>query len=407
MKHHQVHSRKILLLGIMGIVSLILWGIYLFLSNEIVHLNEFLYIILELSAAKMLGLTASVYLILHELKIHIPLADKLCYYRSITNCDKVLTSKVSKLFGGVTWADIGFIYFTGTLLYLTGANESSSLGLLALLSLFALPYPLFSIYYQAIVIKTLCPFCLIVQAVLIAEFIFLLPLLTMVSFAVTEVLLLIVTFSIPASIWFIFKDYRKTLLNLKKVKDSYLNVKRDPQLFRFFLENSTKENNCISPHNMVFGKPDAIITITAFLNLYCKSCAVAYKHLINLTENFHEIKLRLVFPIYDDERVHKLMNILYFIYFQKGKDSAINFLNKWYTSSNTERNSMYEFSLPEEFDLVDTVGQENSLLFDEYKVTATPAIFINECKYPQLYDYSDIEYHISELSKLTEKVVKV
>lgn len=110
-----------------------------------------------LLSTNILGLTASVFLVLHELKISIPISDKICGFSSKTDCDTVLSSNASGIFAWINWADVGLIYFTGTIIYLLGINDSSSLGILALTSILALPYPVFSIHYQAFKVKKMVP----------------------------------------------------------------------------------------------------------------------------------------------------------------------------------------------------------------------------------------------------------
>lgn len=403
MNYRQLHQQKIFRISFLGLFSLITWGAYLFISNNTVFEIKSSYIFRGLLATKVLGMIASAYLVLHELKIKIPFADKLCSFSSITDCDTILSSNASKLIGNITWADVGLIYFTGTLFYLAGINETSSYWILALTSVLALPYIFYSIYFQTIKVKILCPFCLIVQLILIAELILLLPYFPKVSISITDVFFIFVTFLIPATIYFIFKSYRNTLIKYRKVNDSYLKLKRNPEIFKFLLQNNKKENILITPYNLVFGEPVAPFIITAFLNLYCNPCATAFKHLISLLENNQEVKLRLVFSFGDDELSQRFVYMLYFLHNQKGQKQTIEFLKKWYTSSMPQKKTLCNVSLPEGFDIA-KISRENNNLYYEYRVTATPTIYVNEYKYPQQYEYSDIEYYMDEFIKTTEEI---
>ena len=190
----------------LGIISIIIWIIFNLFSRSNISGFQPGYILSGLIATKITGLVASLFLVLYELKVQIPIADKICRFSSKTDCDTVLSSNASKLFGWINWADAGLIYFTGTLLYLSTVIESSSLWILSLISTSALPYPVFSIYYQGVKAKKWCPFCLLVQLVLIAEFILLFPLIKLVSISITQLLAITLSFLVPASIWFIFKS---------------------------------------------------------------------------------------------------------------------------------------------------------------------------------------------------------
>jgi uncharacterized membrane protein len=124
---------------------------------------------------KAVGIAASVFLVLHEFKVHTRLADKICGFSSGVDCDSVLSSEASRIFGNINLADAGIIYFTSTLLYILGVNAFNQLWLLAVVSAVSIVFPVYSIYYQGFRLRKWCPFCLVVQVTLIAEFFILLP----------------------------------------------------------------------------------------------------------------------------------------------------------------------------------------------------------------------------------------
>jgi hypothetical protein len=71
-------------------------------------------------------------------------------------------------------ADLGVLYFAGTLLVLVSSAFSPDFYYhvlyLGVLNLFTLPYTLFSVAYQAFRVRKGCALCLIVQAVFWLEF---------------------------------------------------------------------------------------------------------------------------------------------------------------------------------------------------------------------------------------------
>jgi uncharacterized membrane protein len=398
LRQNEILSKSLLALGI---ISLVVWAVFIFISNTGGTAYQSGYLFWGLLATKIIGLTASVFLVLHELKVHTLLADKICGFSSKTDCDTVLSSNASRVFGWINWADAGIIYFTGSLLYLAGINESSSLWVLAIISALALPYPVFSIYYQTFKSKKWCPFCLVVQGVLVAEFILLFPVLFQVNISIIQLLQFGVSFLIPAGIWFLFKAYRYTIQEHNKVRYSYLGFKRNPEIFRFLLKNNGQKVTPITQDSLVLGNPDAPVTLTAFLSLYCNPCANAFKELKELLENCPELKINAIFSVYEDEESKKLINTLYHIYRNKGQVQTADFLYKWYTIPKQNRKILCEKEqLPDGFDITEIVSVENKKLFEEYKVAGTPTIFVNGYKYPKQYEYSDIEFYIDELKKL-------
>ena len=350
---------------------------------------------------KTIGFTASVILVLHELKISTPLADKICGFSSKTDCDTVLSSDASRLFGWINWADVGLIYFTGTFLFLIGNQSISGLWLISVLTTLALPYPVFSIYYQAFKAKKWCPFCLLVQLVLIIEFVLLCPILLRLHFSVLNLFQLCLALLIPASLWLIYRDRRHRIQESDKNRYSYLGFKRSPQVFKFLLTGNGYEDIPLTQDSLVLGNPEAPVTLTAFLSLYCAPCANAFRQLKELVDTCYEVKINAIFSVYDDEESKKLINTLYFIYENKGQEQTINFLYKWYTMPGQTRKLLYEQQLPLGFDITKIVGQKNKTLFDKYMIPGTPTVFINGYKYPaQQYDYSDIEYYIDDIKQI-------
>lgn len=385
------------------IFTLIAWGSFAIVYNSGKSLILSGYLFWELLLTMILGLAASVFLVLHELKISTPVADKICGFSSKTDCDTVLSSKASRVFGWVNWADAGIIYFTGSLIYLLGIKVGSSFGILALISLFALPYPVFSIYYQAFKAKKWCPFCLIVQLVLVAGFVLLFPFLKVVSISMLDVLHFIVSMTIPASIWIIFKAYYDKTAEFEKEHFSFLSFKRNPEIFKFLIKQTGYVEFHENKTSLLIGNPDAQVTITAFLSLYCNPCANAFKKLKVLLDNCPDVKINAIFSVYNDEESLKLIDYLYYLYKQEGSDVTTEFLYKWYSTDKKLRKPLYEKDLPDEFKISNEVGKKNKKFFEKYKVTGTPTVYVQGYKLPVQYDYNDIEFYLDEVKSLTEE----
>lgn len=138
-----------------------------------------LLLILKLTGCIITGL-----LLWFEIDKSNPVLKQFCTAGKNTNCSAVLSSKSSKLFNFISWSEIGFFYFAGSFIFLLSivnsqlsttsllSSVNSHLSTLAWLNLLALPYTIFSIFYQWRIAKHWCPLCLAVQVLLIAEFIF-------------------------------------------------------------------------------------------------------------------------------------------------------------------------------------------------------------------------------------------
>ena len=403
-EYWQIHQNEILNKSLLplGIISLFVLVIFNMISGT-ASFSSIGFIFWGLVTTKILGLTASIFLVLHELKVHTTLADKICGFSSKTDCDTVLSSNASKLFGWVNWADAGIIFFSGSLIFLLGASGNNSLWILAIISVLSLPYPVFSIYYQSVKLKKWCPFCLIVQVVLIAEFFLLLTAFKSIQFSSIDLLQLFVSFSIPAAIWFTFKAYYNKSGEQSKEHYSFLQFKRNPEIFLHLLQSKGYTEFHENENSLVLGNPNAKLTVTAFLSLYCNPCAGAFNKLKKLLDDCPEVKVNAIFSVYDDEESKKLINTLYSTYYKKGAEPTIDLLYKWYSMPKQTSKSIHENGLQENYVVAKQVGEENKSLFEKYKVPGTPTIFINGYKFPNQYEYGDIEFYIDEIKNLTRE----
>lgn len=109
-----------------------------------------------------LGLT---YLLLQKsLKIKSSMADRVCATLEKGGCDHILESNASKCFGLFSWSEVGFTYFTVSLMTLLVFPEY--IAYLAMINACCLPYTVWSIWYQHFRAKHWCTLCVSVQCTL-------------------------------------------------------------------------------------------------------------------------------------------------------------------------------------------------------------------------------------------------
>ncbi len=384
-----------------GILAVLLVSLYGLIPNLNSGFQNGL-IFIELLLIAILGIGASVFLVMHEFKIHTSIGDKLCGFSSKTDCDSVLSSDASKLFGNINWADAGLVYFIGTFIFLSGSGNMGALSYLAILSAISLPYPVFSIYYQAVKLKKWCPFCLLVQLLLVVEFVVMFQVFKDLAFSGFDFLRLITSFFLPAAIWMLYKFWKEKADWGDQQYHSLLVLKRNPELFRSLLMGSCQVEFIENESDLILGNPHAPITITAFLSLYCNPCASAFKKMKDLVETCPDVRINAIFSVYDDEETQKLINTLYYRYTIKGSVDTLHFLNDWYSLPSQSRKSLYEKEIiTEENDIAAKVGARNKKLFAEFEVAGTPTVFVNGYKFPKQYEYGDIEYFIEDIKQIT------
>lgn len=98
------------------------------------------------------------------LKIKNRAADRVCGVLQEGGCDHVLELKASKFFGLFSWSEVGFTYFSVSMLGLL--LNPGLLPDLAAINVCCLPFTVWSIWYQKFRAHHWCTLCVCVQATL-------------------------------------------------------------------------------------------------------------------------------------------------------------------------------------------------------------------------------------------------
>lgn len=214
---------------------------------------------------------------------------KVCSVGKRVNCLQVLNSPAGKIFG-ISMAELGLVYFLGGLLAInfmlyTGDAELN-LFLLAILNVLTLPYTLFSLVYQAFVIRSWCWMCVAVQVLFWVEF-YLLSNSIHIEFdglGWTPLLPAVLGFSLSLLSW---AGLRSTLTNASKAtlsEQELLRYRRNPDLIRMQLVNGQKVDIGQFAQEVYIGPENAPIILTLVANPVCRPCYKTYKKLNRLIQ---------------------------------------------------------------------------------------------------------------------------
>lgn len=134
--------------------------VYLFIANGIYeHVSTIL-----ISAIDLGGLYFTYLLVQKSANIKNTAADKVCGILQAGGCDSILQLKASKFFGLFGWSEVGFAYFSVSLLALLLFPGFKLLPWLAFCNACCLPFTFWSIWYQKFRAKKWCTLCVCVQA---------------------------------------------------------------------------------------------------------------------------------------------------------------------------------------------------------------------------------------------------
>ena len=147
-------KKWVLAVGVLALLG------YLFVTNGIYrHVSTVL-----LTAIDLAGIYITWLLVQKSAHIKNRHADAVCSVVEAGGCDDVLSMSASKFFGIFGWSEVGFAYFSVSLMCLLIFPQY--IGYLALCNVVCLPFSFWSVWYQRFRAKTWCTLCLCVQAML-------------------------------------------------------------------------------------------------------------------------------------------------------------------------------------------------------------------------------------------------
>lgn len=394
---HQLRKKTIKVISEIGLLVLI--------GAVILNIRS-MSMILSFANVLLYGLGTSIAFLLlyYEIDQQNGLIKQLCGKTGKRDCAAVTSSKASHIVG-ISWSSIGFSYFFGGLLALLtgGITNVPMLILLSAMSMFSLPYIVFSVYYQWQVARQWCVLCLAIQAVL-----FTLAALSIISSSfsfndlknipVTTFLMLMICYLIP----FIAVNHLMPILhkikNAKRQKSELMRLKHDPEIFNTLLRNQKSIEYDVTGLGLLLGNSEGTTRIIKVCNPYCGPCAYAQPAIDALVSNNPDVCVQIIFTASDSEHdigaapVKHLMAIAE----QNSEELLKSALDDWYNA--TEKN--YElFAL--KYAHVEGVNDQGQKLkamnewCNKTQIAFTPTFFINGRQLPQMYSVNDLKYFFS------------
>lgn len=347
------------------------------------------------------GLIISSLLVWYEIDKSNPLLKKICSGLVKTNCDAVLNSKQSKIFNIVSWGEIGLFYYSGSLLTMLFAPPGLyTFQILSWLPLLALPYTLFSIYYQWKIVKEWCTLCLSIQALLILNAINVLfsgAVLYPLLLTLFAGIILSALFIITPLFWYTLKPLAYKLQQSINTNREYNRLKFNTEIFETLLQKQIMITESIDDLGISLGSPVAPNTIVKVCNPYCGPCAKAHPLIEELIEQNKNIKAKIIFTTKNDETqpayypTRHLMAIA-----KKGNENLTKqALDDWYLADAKDY-TQFSNKYPMNGELEKQGSKLESM--EEWcikmEISHTPTIFVNGYQLPDAYSVEDLKYFL-------------
>lgn len=347
---------------------------------------------------KIVGLGVSVLLLIHSIDANNPLIQNLCNLGNKNNCNAILKSDAAKITSWLSWSEVGFFYFAGSLLALLFIP--SSLFVLAWLNVAALPYIIYSLYYQY-THKNWCVLCCTTLAVLGAEFIDNLLAIEVFQFqSLTSspiIAYLVLAFSLPIITWALLKPVLLKAILTQPLKQQVKKFKYNSALFQQLLKGQPKYgvSNDLMP--ITLGNPNATTIITMVSNPFCGPCAKAHELVDEWLSYRDDIQVKIIFSTadHDNDEKTKVARHLNALSTLNEVHLVAHALNDWF-KLNDKKYASWAQKYPVDGDQqTNEVTAKHKAWCELAEIKVTPTILLNGYKLPAPYRLEDIKYLIN------------
>lgn len=338
----------------------------------------------------LLGAYISYLLLMKQLKVQSKYADKLCTLFKEGDCNSILETDAAKLWGIISWSEIGLGYFIANLVVLLSFPHL--LSYLSLINACALPYTLWSLYYQKFKAKQWCPLCLIVQAIIWSTFLtsvalnaIYIPSLNMLDISAIVGIYL----SLILAINILVENLSKSL-NIEQVKQEINSIKSTDEVFIALLKKQPHYEVSKETSQILYGNTDAENLITVLTNPHCNPCAKMHKRINKLLANNHNFCVQYVFSAFDETLEHS-NRFLISAYMNKRNDWE-DMLDAWYEYGKDEKENFFKsYDICITQDVIDEAERHNQWKLKN-NLMSTPTILLNGYKLPDNYMIEDLKY---------------
>ncbi|WP_455628920.1 vitamin K epoxide reductase family protein [Parabacteroides chinchillae] len=339
----------------------------------------------------LLGLYICYLLLQKQMKVQSVYADKLCSLFEKSNCNNVLESDAAKFLGLFSWSEIGFSYFVSTLFICIVFPQWISY--CSWISIFALPYTLWSIWYQGFKIRHWCPMCLIIMGIFWILFIANLCFgyLKIQLFNPIELLWVMITYLFSFLITHQFISILTNSLSKHELVYEINNIKLNENVFKNLLKSCKYYEVSLSISHIIFGNPKANILITVLTNPHCGPCSKMHFRLNDLLyKTGDRYCVQYVFSSFNDA-LSISNKMLIATYFRDGIENASKHYDDWFKRGKFYKEEFFKQNNLLVDDKVENEYERHETWIKLNKLRTTPTILINGYELPEQYKIEDLE----------------
>lgn len=338
----------------------------------------------------LLGIYVSYLLVLKQLDVKDKLADKICVaFSSKNGCNAALESSASKWFGILSLSEIGLGYFvTNILIILYFPNLYAYL---ALVNLMALPFSLWCVGYQAVILKQWCPLCMFVQIFLWGIFVSNL-FLGLISFDIgflrgLFVLSLYVIFICSVHIIATCYENICVMIDLKYKLNL---IKSNKEIFRSLIDHKRKYDIDRS-FGLFIGNRESKNVVTIVTNPHCSPCADLHTKIDEYVQNgFNNMAFQLILFSFNED-LEKSSKLFLHNYLTLPESDFMEFLREWYRYGRNNRVHFYSrYLFDENEEMLNLELDKHKVWTRSNGIYMTPFLLFNGYIFPEEYSIGDL-----------------
>jgi len=379
---------------------LLLFGFSLILLSAVYKLvitANYLIPILSILLFTFLGLTISILLLIYEIDKSNTFVKNICTGGVKTNCDAVLGSRASKFFG-ISWAEVGFFYFSFFALFLLipGISFNEKILYVSYISVLSALYIPFSLYYQHKVVKQWCRLCLFVQATLFLNLLWALGFGDFsFNLSITNIAFFILCAIFPALSWYALKPILIKAKDSDKFLAAYKRLYTRPDIFNLTLADQPQAPAGWQNLGIHKGSPNAENVILKVCSPSCYHCSKAHEVLNDVLSANENVKLITIYSVTNEEQDNRRFPVKHFLALaeQENGIQAQAAMDYWYL--NEDRN--YD-TLKTNFPVSEDLLKKQTYKIDQMRewcktaeIEYTPTVFVNGKKLPGTFNLSDLK----------------
>ena len=283
-----------------------------------------------LLALNLSGAYVAFLLLQKDLDIPNPVTHRICGLIKENSCEDVTQSDGAELFGVLHLSEIGSAFFGANVLALLFVPQvwSAVYGI----ALCALPFTLWSIWYQKFKAHAWCALCLCTVTLLWIQGIAVLAgwnagHIGFGEFFLKGIVMAAFYAVMAIGVNAVMRLFEKSM-NLPRCELAYNSLKTQPRVVWIYNANSPEYDN--TPEgcsNIIFGNRNAKFRLTIMSNPYCWPCAMMHKHIRDWPGN--DVAIQCVFTSFSPDR-EDINRFLIAAYQQLGEVRAWDLLCRWF-----------------------------------------------------------------------------